>query len=348
MTVYARIVQIMGLRQLYTSTVVTLACVGLILACALNAQAQFRAAPVKNVGDKITCHVGGSTYTLTPNKRLIYETSFAANYAEVQEIFEAVTGYTQLRSNIYTIPVIEDINVEICPGDVNYIAYNADWLKALDRDANNQWAIYAIIAHEIGHYVLAHDRTAVGSDPAIELQADEYAGEVLAKMGACLSDAQAAFNSRIMQRQRGDSHPPNDQRLAAVERGWSKFGKCATRPRVESGPYLKMDIDGRLNTIYIRAATGSSAGTITSSTSTSNANSNNSGSSTQSVSDTVSGDTRTVVVNGDHVVKTFYLEFGKTAVVNLWGKNIKLYISSQISDRVKVNDRGESNEVIIN
>ena len=108
-----------------------------------------------------------------------------------------------------------------------------------------------------------------------------------------------------------------------------------------------MDIDGRLNTIYIRVATGSSSGTIVSSTSTSNANSNDSGSSTQSVSDTISGDTRSVVVNGDHVVKTFYLDFAKTALVNLWGKNIKLYISPQISDRVKVNDRGESNEVII-
>jgi hypothetical protein len=342
----------MDLRKGYTSTVLQLAGVAVILGCVLNAQAQFRAAPVRIVGDKITCHVGGSTYDLTPNKRLIYETSFAANYAEVQEIFESVTGYTKLRSNIYTIPVIEDINVEICPGDVNYIAYNADWLKALDRDANNKWAIYAIIAHEIGHYVLAHDRTAVGSDPAIELQADEYAGEILAKMDACLSDAQAAFNSRIMQRQRGDSHPPIAQRLAAVERGWSKFGKCATRASMSrhdsSQPYLKMDVDGRLNTIYIRAATESSSGTIVSSTSTSNANSNNSGSSTQSVSDSVSGDTRSVIVNGDHVVKTLYLELGKTAVVNLWGQNIKLFISSQISDRVKVNDRGVSNEVIIN
>ena len=238
MGVYEGSVEAMDLRDRYTSTVLQLAGVALILGCALNAQAQFRASPVKSVGDKITCHVGGSTYTLTPNKRLIYETSFAANYAEIQDIFERVTGYTELRSNIYTIPVIEDINVEICPGDVNYIAYNADWLKALDREANNQWAIYAIIAHEIGHYVLAHDRTAVGSDPTIELQADEYAGEVLAKMGACLSDAQAAFNSRIMQRQRGDSHPPISERLAAVERGWSKFGKCATRGNLPRQDHL--------------------------------------------------------------------------------------------------------------
>ena len=191
----------------------------------------------------------------------------------------------------------------------------------------------------------------MGSDPVIELQADEYAGETLAKMGACLSDAQAAFNSRIMQNQRGETHPPIAQRLAAVERGWRKFGKCGASVELSqpdlSQAYLKMDIDGRLSTIQILPVSDSDSSTIVSSTSTSNANSNsNSGSSTQTISDSASGNSRRVIVNGDHVVKTFYLEDGRTAEVNLWGQNIKLYISQQISDRVKVNDRGKSNNVI--
>jgi hypothetical protein len=108
---------------------------------------------------------------------------------------------------VYTVPVTEaSVNVEICPGDVNYIAYRADWLLGLYNDTKNRWAVYAIIAHEVGHYFLAHDRKAVGSNQTIELEADRYAGEVLAKMGVSLKDAQAAFRSSLMN-STDETHP---------------------------------------------------------------------------------------------------------------------------------------------
>lgn len=238
----------------------------LLLLMGTESQAQIRIAPIRSIGDTITCYVGGKNYQLRPDHSLISAKRFAAHTAEIQKVFDKITPHTNLRTNLYTVPVEDDINVEICPGEVNYIAYNAAWVKALYRDTDTQWALYGVIAHEVGHYVLNHDRVGVKSDPKTELAADEYAGGVLAKMCASLSEAQSAYNSKIMEEQPGDTHPPITQRLAAVERGWkSSRTACsgtgtsptspnaATRARVErvtvgSTGYIK-GLEGRLNPI---------------------------------------------------------------------------------------------------
>jgi hypothetical protein len=205
--------------------------VALFFGVSVEATAQFRISPVTTIGNRITCHVGGQTYERTPNKELIYRTyptSYAPTYRETQEIFDKISDYTELTTNIYTVPVTDDeVNVEICPGDVNYIAYNPTWLKSVYDDTNNLWAVYAIVAHEIGHYANNHDRKSVGSNRNLELEADEYSGAILAKMGACLPDAQAAFDAQVMKRNiPNHTHPPIAERFAAVWRGWKEFGKC--------------------------------------------------------------------------------------------------------------------------
>ena len=196
-----------------------------LLGFAVSVRGQFRIAPVTKIGDSITCHVGAGSYQLTPDHSLISAISITGKAEETQKLFDTVSGYTELRANILTVPVTNDwVNVEICPGDVNYIAYNAKWVISLYKETHSLWVLYALMAHEIGHYVKGHALTAVGSNPKVELEADEYAGEILAKMGARLDDAQAAFKSEKM-RSEGHSHPQIDQRLAAVEKGWN-LGKA--------------------------------------------------------------------------------------------------------------------------
>jgi hypothetical protein len=211
----------------YKSILLLFAGLSLIVGTSIAAYGQFRIAPIKTIGNSITCHVGNETYNLTPDKKLIAGINAAPNDEEAQEVFDKVSRHTELIGNIYTVPVVDNINVQICPGTVNYIAYNGDWVETLYAETNNPWVLYAIIAHEIGHYVKAHDRTSLGSNPKIELEADEYAGEILAKMGACLQDAEAAYRSKIMgKNQASHTHPPINERLEAVKRGWERFGKC--------------------------------------------------------------------------------------------------------------------------
>jgi hypothetical protein len=205
----------------HRAALLSLAVLAFICGTATAARAQLRAASLDRVGDTITCHIANTSYQLTPDKAKI---RFKGLSSETQEAFDKVTPYTDLYTNIYTIPVLEHINVEICPGEVNYIAYNADWLLNFYSDTSNRWALYAVIAHEVGHYILAHDRRSAGSNPKVEQEADEYAGEVLAKMGASLEEAQSAYHASEMQPTSLDgTHPPIAQRLDAVERGWRKI-----------------------------------------------------------------------------------------------------------------------------
>lgn len=187
-------------------------------------EAQIAMAPLKRLPAIITCHVGGEEYQLTPNRQLIRRMQFAPDDVETQKIFQEVEPYTELRIHIYTIPVKENINVEICPSDegMNFIAFSADWLQRLYDETATKWALYGVVAHEIAHFVKAHDRTRVGSDPVIELEADRYAGEVLGRMGASFSQARAAYDSDLLRKVHGETHPPIEDRIAAVRQGWLK------------------------------------------------------------------------------------------------------------------------------
>jgi hypothetical protein len=203
-----------------------------------EAQAQIRIAPIQpeQVGDAINCYTGGNREVLTPDRSLIQSTSlaFAPNNVETQRLFDEVARHTDLRINVHTVPVTNAINVQICPSDGgrNFIAYSPTWLQKVYDETQNRWALYAVIVHEIGHYVLNHDRMSVGSEPHLELAADQYAGETLARMGASPADAQAAYHSSIMRSVVSHTHPPIEQRVAAVERGWRRV--AATRPGVGS------------------------------------------------------------------------------------------------------------------
>jgi hypothetical protein len=76
-----------------------------------------------------------------------------------------------------------------------YILYNEDFLAAINNAVHTDWGGVSILAHEIGHHLNGHTLTRAGSNPADELEADEFSGFVLRKMGASLAEAQAAFIS---------------------------------------------------------------------------------------------------------------------------------------------------------
>lgn len=317
----------------HKGTLLFLAVLALLLGFEVTAQAQFGIAPIEpeRVGNTITCYVGGLSYELKPDKLLIIAKQFAPTNVETQKVFDAVTRYTDLRSNIYTVPVTNDINVQICPSDggTNYIAYSPRWLQKIYDETNNEWVLYAIIAHETGHYALGHDKRAIESNPEIEKAADEYAGEILAKMGASLTNAQAAFESETMRKLKGKTHPPIKERLAAVKKGWEKVVLISSMPQVDLSPIelpqaapfqvdLKIDIMGQLNTIYILPASSSAPASA-----------------------------GQVKMFYQLETKTFYLEYGKAAEVTLYGQANKVYISPKISNRVKVTQHGQNNEIII-
>jgi hypothetical protein len=101
-----------------------------------------------------------------------------------------------------------------------YILYNPEWLNQLISEVGTDWTARAILAHEVGHHKKGHNlRDQQSCAAALEAEADEVAGEALAKLGATLEEAQAPF--RKIAEDRGDEcYPSRDERVAAVKRGW--------------------------------------------------------------------------------------------------------------------------------
>ncbi|AWH85357.1 membrane-binding protein [Flavobacterium album] len=105
-----------------------------------------------------------------------------------------------------------------------YILYNPKFMDNINSATGNKWAAISILAHEIGHHLNGHTLDNVGSRPQTELEADEFSGFVLRKMGASLADAQSAM-SLIAKMKGSHTHPAKNDRLAYIATGWKSAGE---------------------------------------------------------------------------------------------------------------------------
>lgn len=102
-----------------------------------------------------------------------------------------------------------------------FILYNPKFMNDINSATGSNWAAISIFAHEIGHHLNGHTLDNVGSRPKTELEADEFSGFVLARMGAGLHDAQAVMGV-IASIKGSHSHPAKKDRLAYIAAGWNK------------------------------------------------------------------------------------------------------------------------------
>jgi hypothetical protein len=101
-----------------------------------------------------------------------------------------------------------------------YILFNPTFISNLMKTTGTEWAAISVLAHEIGHHLNGHTVTAIGSQPEKELEADEFSGFVLRKMGASLAQAQAAMKT-LATAKASYTHPAKYDRLTAIEEGWN-------------------------------------------------------------------------------------------------------------------------------
>jgi Rps23 Pro-64 3,4-dihydroxylase Tpa1-like proline 4-hydroxylase len=102
-----------------------------------------------------------------------------------------------------------------------YILYSQNFISQIEGATRTNWAAISILAHEIGHHLNGHTLDHAGSRPSSELEADEFSGFVLRKMGASLLEAQAAM--RVLAADEGSyTHPAKNARLEAIAVGWKQ------------------------------------------------------------------------------------------------------------------------------
>ena len=147
----------------------------------------------------------------------------------IREITEAVG--LQPRFELRATPLVDNAAAVVYDGR-RYLLYNPTFLAAVNRAGHTDWAGISILAHEMGHHLNGHTLRGGGSQPADELEADEFSGFVLRRLGASLAEAQAAL-AAVCPVEGSATHPGRAPRLAAISRGW---GRAQTQIAATAGP----------------------------------------------------------------------------------------------------------------
>jgi len=116
---------------------------------------------------------------------------------------------------------------------IRYIFYDRDFMSSVN--SGNNWDNLFILAHEVGHHINGHSLDLVLYAAEVvepetlvnkrqqELEADEFAGFILGKLGATLEQTSASIN--LMASTSDDTystHPSKSKRLAAISIGHNK------------------------------------------------------------------------------------------------------------------------------
>lgn len=81
------------------------------------------------------------------------------------------------------------------------------------------WGAMSILAHEVGHHLAGHTLRQSTEPWRDELEADQFSGFVLARLGATQVETVSAA-ANIMPEQPTPTHPGRNDRIAAIIHGW--------------------------------------------------------------------------------------------------------------------------------
>jgi tetratricopeptide (TPR) repeat protein len=117
---------------------------------------------------------------------------------------------------------------------LRYILYDRDFMNAISNNTN-AWSQLFILAHEVGHHINGHsvdillytadivEPSSLAAKRQQEIESDEFAGFILAKLGATLAQTSEAIN--LIASDKDDTystHPSKEKRLAAIKKGYYK------------------------------------------------------------------------------------------------------------------------------
>jgi hypothetical protein len=119
-----------------------------------------------------------------------------------------------------------------------YILYDRDFMNSISEGTNKYWSNMFILAHEIGHHINGHsldialyafeiiDPISLEEKRNQELEADEFAGFILEKLGASLNQtSELLSNLPKINNESYSTHPSKEKRIEAVRLGFNKSKK---------------------------------------------------------------------------------------------------------------------------
>ena len=124
---------------------------------------------------------------------------------------------------------------------IRYIFYDRDFMSSVN--SGNNWENLFILAHEVGHHINGHSLDLVLYTTEVveaetlvnqrkqELEADEFAGFILGKLGATFEQTSSTINLTATNKDDTYStHPSKSKRLAAIYKGHKKATEKEINP----------------------------------------------------------------------------------------------------------------------
>ena len=150
--------------------------------------------------------------------------------AEAEQVITNILDHSGLRPNFRIQAAGVPNAAAVVRHGKRYILYNQRFMRNMRRETGNKWAAVSIMAHEIGHHLQGHTLEDGGSRPATELEADEYSGAMIQKLGGNLDDALIAMET-IGSDYGSITHPAKRDRLAAISSGFTRSEQLSTGSR---------------------------------------------------------------------------------------------------------------------
>ncbi len=164
---------------------------------------------------------------------VLQSNSFSSNSA-AEDSLERILG-TIGASKRFVLQPCSNINNAAATSykGIRYILYDPDFMNTLNY--GNNWGNLFILAHEVGHHINGHsldlvlyaadavESVSLAQSRQQELEADEFAGFVLAKLGGPISAANQVISK--ISNNSDDSystHPSRNKRLNALKIGFQK------------------------------------------------------------------------------------------------------------------------------
>ncbi len=181
------------------------------------------------------------------------------NDKEATAALNKICNAADIPNNFTLMPCAEIGNCFALYKDgISYIVYDPKFFKRIQTfgfteknlPSGTDWAALTILAHELAHHLCQHTTnttlTSKYTPVQLELQADEFAGSMMYKLGASLTQAQKAMYTDGVSENESLTHPARKDRLELLAKGYNKYANAKGN---NSAPTTDMPSDGRITIV---------------------------------------------------------------------------------------------------
>lgn len=143
----------------------------------------------------------------------------AGDLAEARNQVARVVHASGLEMNLELVPDYSSPAAAQMINGQRVILFDPRFMAQVADKICPDWGAMSILAHEVGHHLAGHTLRPAAEPWRDELEADQFSGFVLARLGATEVETLSAA-SNILPEQATPTHPGRKDRIAAILHGW--------------------------------------------------------------------------------------------------------------------------------